>query len=124
MATIVKAGTARVEVKQADMAGIEFVPHALGPDEIVLLTARSTNQASPPKGAGPLWRDFMEDAVPARPARSLTVPEAIVEKYVDPRTGLLVRSTHSRALRELFHRYELPPRDRFWRTDRSLPPVR
>jgi hypothetical protein len=55
MATIVKAGTERVEVKQADMAGIGFVPHAIGLDEIVLLTARSTNQGSPPKGAGPLF---------------------------------------------------------------------
>ena len=50
MPIIVQAGTAQVEVDQSDMAGIGFVPYAVGPDEIVVLTTRSTNQGTPPKG--------------------------------------------------------------------------
>jgi penicillin-binding protein 1B len=76
------------------------------------------------KGAGPLWRDFMAEAVPARAARTMTTPAGLVERYIDPRTGLLVRSFNPRASRELFRKSALPPRDRFYRKDSALPVVR
>jgi len=74
--------------------------------------------------AGPLWRDFMEVAVPARPARKLELPRGIVERYVDPRTGLLVRSFNVRARKELFRQVAQPARDRFFRSDSPVPVVR
>jgi penicillin-binding protein 1B len=76
------------------------------------------------KGAAPLWRDFMAEAVPARPARTMKTPSGLVERYVDPRTGLLVRSFGPRARKELFRKAALPPRDRFWRADSPVPVVR
>jgi penicillin-binding protein 1B len=76
------------------------------------------------RGAAPLWRDFMAAAVFARPPRTVAAPRAIVERWVDPRTGLLVRSFNSQARREVFRRSALPPRDRFWRTDSPAPVVR
>jgi penicillin-binding protein 1B len=74
--------------------------------------------------AGPLWRDFMAAAVPARPARSLARPPGVVERYVDPKTGLLVRSFSPRARKELFRQTGLPPRDRFWRSESPVRVVR
>jgi membrane carboxypeptidase/penicillin-binding protein len=76
------------------------------------------------KGAGPLWRDFMAEAVPARPARTIPMPPGVVKRHIDPRTGLLVRSFNPRARAELFRRAALPPRARFWRKDSPAPVVR
>jgi penicillin-binding protein 1B len=76
------------------------------------------------KGAGPLWKEFMAEAVPARPGRTIRMPSGLVERHVDPRTGLLVRSFNPRARTELFRRAALPPRARFWRKDSPAPVVR
>jgi len=76
------------------------------------------------KGAGPIWRAFMAEAVEARPARAMARPGGVVEETIDPSTGLLVRSFNPRARRELFRRATLPPRDRFWRSDRPVAVVR
>jgi len=74
--------------------------------------------------AGPLWREFMQAAVRLRPARELSQPRSIVERWVDPDTGLLVRERNRKARSELFRRGALPPRDRFWRSDPAVPVVR
>jgi membrane carboxypeptidase/penicillin-binding protein len=66
----------------------------------------------------------METAVVAHPAQEAAPPVNIVEKYVDRRTGLLVRERNPRAVQEYFRRGALPPRDRFFRRDRPVPPVR
>lgn len=71
--------------------------------------------------AGPAWRDFMAAAVRARPPRPVRTPPGVVERTVDPRTGMLVRSGHRRAQPELFRQDALPPRKRFWR--RTTVPV-
>ena len=74
--------------------------------------------------AGPLWQEFMTAAVPARRARALAMPRNVVQRYIDAETGLLVRSFNRRARPELFRKVALPPRDRFWRSDSPVPPVR
>ena len=74
--------------------------------------------------AGPIWSEFMKVAVPARPYAGPGVPRRVVEKYIEPDTGLLVRKRNRRARKELFREGALPPRDRFWRADRPVPVVR
>jgi len=74
--------------------------------------------------AGPIWQEFMADAVRARPPAKLSVPRNIVERPINPDTGLLVRERNRRSKKELFHRGALPRRDRFWRIDRAVPIVR
>ncbi len=69
--------------------------------------------------AAPLWKAFMERAVPTRQGRRLARPEAVVERRVDPATGLLVRAW-SKGRMELFRRGALPPRDRLFRHDRPV----
>ena len=67
--------------------------------------------------AAPVWKSFMEKAVGTRPDRSEPRPSGIVELWIDPETGLLVRSINPRAEHELFQRGHLPRRDRFFRVD-------
>lgn len=76
------------------------------------------------RAAAPLWRRFMAAAALTRPRLPTGAPRGVVRRYVDPATGLLVRSFNPRARRELFRRGALPPRDRFFRIDRPLPVVR
>lgn len=51
-------------------------------------------------------------------------PRLVVERHVDPATGLLVRGFNPRAESELFRRGALPRRDRFVRRDRPAPVIR
>jgi membrane carboxypeptidase/penicillin-binding protein len=74
--------------------------------------------------AGPLWREFMDRAARARPPRRLPAPHGVVERCVDPRTGLLVGCGRRSAVEERFRREAQPPRKRFWRRDESVPVVR
>jgi penicillin-binding protein 1B len=74
--------------------------------------------------AAPLWRAFMEQAVPASAAFEVDRPAAVLTRHVDPATGLLVGSGSRRGREELFRRGALPRRDRFWRHDPAEPVVR
>ena len=74
--------------------------------------------------AAPLWKRFMERAVHTRTPREVPRPDAIVTRFFDPRTGLLVRQGHRRARPEIFRRGALPRRARFWRADPAMPVVR
>jgi len=74
--------------------------------------------------AGPIWRDFMILAVPARPQRETKRPKQVVQRSVDTESGLLVREGKRGSRRELFRKGKLPPRGRFWRADRTVPVVR
>ena len=69
--------------------------------------------------AAPLWKAFMSKAVPARQEHRVERPEAVVQRRVDPRTGLLVHGW-SKGRNELFRRGALPPRDRWLRHDRPV----
>jgi penicillin-binding protein 1A len=73
--------------------------------------------------AAPLWRGFMERAAWARPPEEVSVPADVIERRVDPRTGLLVRGG-SKGYAELFRRGALPPRDRWLRHDAPVTVVR
>ncbi|CAM2068262.1 Peptidoglycan glycosyltransferase [Sulfidibacter corallicola] len=70
--------------------------------------------------AATLWRTFMAKAIPARPDRQIERPSMIVEAWVDPTSGLLVKEGKKGAHKELFRRDSKPRRNRWWRIDRSI----
>jgi penicillin-binding protein 1B len=74
--------------------------------------------------AAPLWKRFVEQALPARAERALPRPDGVVEAWIEPESGLLVRERNPRAVRELFRDGAEPPRARFWRIDEPVPVVR
>jgi len=71
--------------------------------------------------AGPLWRGIMTRAVPARPPYEVERPDDVVERWVQERTGLLVRPGRSGARPELYREGDLPRRKRWWRPDAPEP---
>lgn len=75
------------------------------------------------QAAAPLWKEFMQQAILARPQHKLERPPGIVTFSVDPRSGLRVRQGNRRGRAELFRRGAVPPRHRFW-LDRRVPIVR
>lgn len=80
--------------------------------------------ASGSSAAGPLWKAFMAKAAKARPPRRIERPSGVLTHYVDPKSGLLVRSFRPGAEPELFHRSAVPRRNRFWRDDEPEPVIR
>ncbi|MCG8455804.1 MAG: transglycosylase domain-containing protein [Holophagales bacterium] len=69
------------------------------------------------QAAAPLWRAFVARASAARPPRRVERPYGVVTRFVDPESGLLVRSWRPGAEPELFRRDTQPRRNRFWRDD-------
>ena len=65
----------------------------------------------------------MAVAAAARPGLPPARPRMVVERYVDSKTGLLVREQNRRAKKEYFRFNELPRRDRFFRKDRKVPAI-
>ncbi len=61
--------------------------------------------------AAPIFRDFMTVAGPARPDVDVVKPPDIVDKFVDPSTGLLVFEGNDAARAESFRRSAQPRRD-------------
>ena len=77
------------------------------------------------QAAAPLWREVMAQAVRLRPpAVPPTRPRDVLERWIDPDTGLLVRAGKRRAVQELFRRRALPPRKRVFRPGRTVPVIR
>jgi penicillin-binding protein 1B len=70
--------------------------------------------------AGPIWHDFMAQAIRARAQPELRRPRDVVEVWVQERTGLLVREGQPGAREELYRSGTLPPRKRWWRVDRPM----
>ena len=70
--------------------------------------------------AAPLWREFMERAAPARPRLAVRAPAGIVERWVDPETGRLLRRPRDGAERELFRSGAMPPGRGFWGCQRTV----
>jgi penicillin-binding protein 1B len=62
--------------------------------------------------AAPIWRDFMEVAARARPARTTPRPDGIVSAFVDPDTGLRVRASKKGAQEYLFRKGAMPRKNR------------
>ncbi|MDH3254363.1 MAG: transglycosylase domain-containing protein [Acidobacteriota bacterium] len=67
--------------------------------------------------AAPIWRDFMSTAAPTRPGLRLQRPARVVERWIDRHSGLVVREPRHGAERFLFHRNNVPPRQRPWRRE-------
>ena len=67
--------------------------------------------------AAPMWRQFMQRAAAAHPGSPPTRPEAVVERWVEESTGLLLRRERAGARRELYRRGDTPPRRRLLRAD-------
>ena len=73
--------------------------------------------------AGPLWHDFMAQAVPARPAYTVERDRRVVEAWVQEKTGLLVGAGRAGARPELYREGDLPRRKRWWRRDAPVPVI-
>ncbi len=73
--------------------------------------------------AGPMWHDFMAQAVPLRADSMLSRPKDVVEMWVQERTGLLVREGRPGARAELYRKGTLPPRKRWWKIDTPMQPL-
>jgi len=53
-------------------------------------------------GAGPIWRDFMEEALRGIPARDFAIPDGLVEREICDASGLLATPDCPRVRREIF----------------------
>jgi penicillin-binding protein 1B len=73
--------------------------------------------------AGPLWRELMAAAVPARPPYSVERPDTIVERWVQEKTGLLVKPGRAGARPELYREGDEARRKRWWRPDEPMPVI-
>jgi penicillin-binding protein 1B len=73
--------------------------------------------------AGPLWRELMARAVPARPPYAVERADGVVERWVQEKTGLLVRAGRSGARPELYRKGDQPRRKRWWRPDAPTPVI-
>ena len=73
--------------------------------------------------AGPLWRELMAAAVPARPPYAVERPASVVERWVEERSGLLVRPGRAGARPELYRQGELARHKRWWRPDAPMPVI-
>ena len=76
------------------------------------------------RAAAPLWKAFMEPALSARPPAGVKRPRDVVERRVDPRTGLLLSERSREGRQELFRLQALPRKDRWLRRDPPEPVVR
>jgi len=73
--------------------------------------------------AGPLWRELMARAVLARPPYAVERPDNVVERWVQAKTGLLVRPGREGARPELYREGDLARRKRWWRPDAPMPVI-
>lgn len=72
------------------------------------------------QAAAPIWNDFMKQALGLRrPVPEPASPRDIVRRWIDPDTGLLVRSGKRGAVEEVFRRRALPPKKWLWRPGQS-----
>jgi penicillin-binding protein 1A len=76
------------------------------------------------QAAAPLWKAFVEPALSAWPTTVVERPRDLVERRVDPDTGLLLPDRSRKGRNELFRRQALPRKDRWLLRDRPEPVVR
>ena len=75
------------------------------------------------RAAAPIWRDFMEEAVPLRPAHDPGRPPRIAERWIQTDTGLLTSRQRAGTEREIFRAGATPPKRRIWRRDQPIPVI-
>lgn len=73
--------------------------------------------------AAPAWGEFMRRAAAAYPAAPPPRPDAVVDRWVEESTGLLVRRSRSGTRQELYRRGDEPPRRRLLRADAAPAPL-
>jgi membrane peptidoglycan carboxypeptidase len=73
--------------------------------------------------AAPLWQEFMRHAAPAWPGPEPARPDAVIERWVEERTGLLVRRPRRGTRSELYRRGDQPARRRMLRADVAEAPI-
>ena len=56
----------------------------------------------------PLWIDFMRTALKDKPEQELKIPEHIVSRAIDPKTGLLDTSNSASSIQEYFNEDAIP----------------
>ena len=56
----------------------------------------------------PLWIDFMRTALKDKPEQALKIPENIVSRYIDPKTGLLDTNENPSSIQEYFREDLIP----------------
>lgn len=66
------------------------------------------------EAAAPIWRSFARNSAVALRPWSAPRPRAVVERWIDPKTGLRKRSSRGGARREIFRHGAEPPRKRFF----------
>ncbi len=72
------------------------------------------------QAAVPIWKAFMAEAVPTRPAESEPRPRDVSERWIHNPTGLLVREHRRDSRLELFRRGAEPPRRRLLARDEPI----
>ena len=72
--------------------------------------------------AAPIWRAAMQ-AVAGRAGPAPERPRTVVERHVQPSTGLLVSASRRDGRPELFLRGKLPPRRRLLARDEPVRPI-
>ena len=65
--------------------------------------------------AEPIWRDFASAAAPTLAPYAPQRPDALVEHWIDPATGLRLKRGREGAERYWFKRRARPPLKRLWR---------
>ncbi len=73
--------------------------------------------------AAPAWGEFMRRAGAAYPGPPPSRPDAVVQRWVEESTGLLVRRARSGSRSELYRRGLEPPRRRLLRADVAQAPL-
>ena len=72
-------------------------------------------------GAAPLWQDFMQAAVPARPPLTVNRPKGLVVRRYEPESGLIIkREATDRGREEFFRSGNMPKNRRIFREEAPI----
>ncbi len=75
------------------------------------------------QAAAPIWKSFMEQAVPKRAPWEQKRPPGIVERWIQTDTGLLVSRERQDAELDLFREGALPPKRKLLKKDTPVPVI-
>lgn len=75
------------------------------------------------RAAAPIWKAFMQQAVPLRPAGDGSRPSQIVERWIQTDTGLLTSRQRQGTELDFFRSGATPPKRRIWRRDEPIAPI-
>lgn len=75
------------------------------------------------QAAAPIWKSFMEQAVPKRAPFEQKRPPGIVERWIQTDTGLLVSHERQDAELDLFRQGALPPKRKLLKKDTPVPVI-